>query len=152
MCNFAASLGSSKYEGCDVTIRNMRLVKKMKSSQVTPSPESTVTLSQKPSDSGVSVTMDVTSDWGQGAVGNITITNNSGKDMTEGWTLDFDLNREITNLWNATLVSSKDGHYIVKNPDWMQTLKAGESYTIGFQMGAGESCKIICIYHRLLEM
>lgn len=119
---------------------------------VTPSEEPTVMPSQKPSDSGVAVTIDVTSDWGQGAVGNITITNNSGKDMTEGWTLDFDLNREITNLWNATLVSSKDGHYIVKNPDWMQTLKAGESYTIGFQMGAGESCKIICIYHRLLEM
>lgn len=84
MCNFAASLGSSKYEGCDVTIRNMRLVKKMKSSQATPSPESTVIPSQKPSDSGVAVTMDVTSDWGQGSVGNITITNNSDKDMTKG--------------------------------------------------------------------
>lgn len=86
----------------------------------------------------LSVTLDVVEDWTSGATCNITVINNSETDLTDGWTVEFDLNREIQNLWCANLESSESGHYVIKNPSWNTISKAGKSYTFGFTVGAGE--------------
>lgn len=117
---FALDFDAAQFSGATVVLDNMSLVKKTKE------------------ESKGTASMEVTSQWNNGAVCNITVTNNSGKDFTEGWTLDFDLNREIKNIWCAELVSSKDGHYIIKNPSWKPVLTDGESYTFGVTVSAGD--------------
>src|SRR5262249_17284081 len=52
----------------------------------------------------VSVGFQVQNDWGSGFVAGMTITNNQATDIV-GWTLEFDFDRDITNIWNAVIVS-----------------------------------------------
>ncbi|SET55017.1 CotH kinase family protein [[Clostridium] polysaccharolyticum] len=111
---------------------------------ISPSPVASKTpaVSSVPSSKGVSVKLTVSNSWDSGAVCNITVTNQSGKDFTNGWTLSFDFNRTVTSLWSANLVSSTNGHCIITNPDWQKSLASGESYTFGCQVGAGNDFQI----------
>ena len=84
------------------------------------------------------VTIKVTSDWGDGAVADIIITNTTGKDLN-GWTCTFTTDRPITSIWNAKIVSSNGNTYTVTNPDWQTYLPTGGSYTFGCQLGSGSS-------------
>ncbi|SFR84177.1 glycosyl hydrolase [Anaeromicropila populeti] len=77
------------------------------------------------------------SDWGDGCVVSVTITNVSGEDITNGWTAAFDYNRQISGIWCANLVSQDASHYVISNPDWNKVIRDGESVTFGFQAGAG---------------
>lgn len=122
---FALNLRGSDVAGGIVVLDNMSLVKK-------------TTQEEENVEEMLTVTLDVVEEWTSGATCNITVTNNSEADLTDGWTVEFDLNREIQNLWCANLESSESGHYVIKNPSWNTTLKAGESYTFGFTVGAGE--------------
>lgn len=118
---FVINLMGEEYEGAVVTIDNMKLVKKS-------APE-------KKSD--ITAELNVTGDWGTGAVCSLTITNDTDKDMKDGWGIDFDFNREIKQLWNGQLSSSEDGRYTLTNPVWKPVLAAGESYTVGFLVSGG---------------
>lgn len=115
-----------------------------KTPAVSPSPvvSQAPQVTSAPSSSGVSVKLDVSNTWNGGAVCNITVTNETGKDLTNGWTLSFDFNRSITSVWSANLVSSTNGHCIISNPEWQKSLANGESYTFGCQVGAGDDLKI----------
>ena len=82
-----------------------------------------------------SVAYTVENDWGNGFVGNICITNNSGSTIND-WNLEFDFAREIISVWGAVIESSENGHYVVRhavdNPD----ILPGQSVTIGM-IGSG---------------
>ncbi|WP_054741483.1 endo-1,4-beta-xylanase [Cellulosilyticum ruminicola] len=80
----------------------------------------------------------INSDWGQGAVANVTITNNTGKDL-DGWNCTFTTNRPITQVWSANLISNGENTYTISNPEWQPNLKAGESYTFGCMLGSGDA-------------
>ncbi|MDO5521873.1 MAG: cellulose binding domain-containing protein [bacterium] len=82
------------------------------------------------------VTSNYTSDWKTGSVGTLEVKNETGKDFEDGWTLEFDCEREITELWNATLVSSENGHYVISNPSWNKELKNGGTISIGVITGS----------------
>ena len=86
------------------------------------------------SSGNVEATFEMTSDWGQGGIGQITIKNTSGTSFTEGWTLEFDLDCDITSCWSGNLVKSTNGHHIIKNPSWNGYLAAGETITLTFQL------------------
>lgn len=90
----------------------------------------------------ISAEVKVTGDWGKGAICNMTITNDSDEDYTDGWSFGFDCNRGITQMWNAVLTKEEDGRYTVNNPEWKKTLNAGESYTFGFLVGEGDEVLI----------
>lgn len=79
----------------------------------------------------------ITSDWTDGATGEITFTNTTGKTLN-GWTCTFTSNREITNFWNAQLVSQNGNTYTISNPTWQTEWKAEESFTTGCSFGKGE--------------
>ena len=87
---------------------------------------------------GDAVSVKVISDWSDGATGEITITNTTGKALS-GWTCTFTTNRPITAFWNATLVSSNGNTYTITNPSWQTDLAAGESFTTGCAFGSGTS-------------
>ena len=85
---------------------------------------------------GNMVKVQIVSDWTSGATANITVTNLTGKALN-GWTCTFTLDRPITSLWSATLVSQVGNTYTIANPDWQPHLAAGESYTFGCNLGSG---------------
>ncbi|GAB4525766.1 MAG: hypothetical protein Tsb0014_05420 [Pleurocapsa sp.] len=70
-------------------------------------------------------------DWGNGFEGKISITNNSDSNL-DSWSLKFDFPNEITNIWNAELVSSENGSYVVSNAAWNREIAAGETITFNF--------------------
>lgn len=86
--------------------------------------------------SSCKVALKVVSDWTDGATAEITVTNLTGNDLNN-WTCRFTTNREITQVWNANLVSSEGTTYTITGPEWNGYLAAGESYTFGCSMGSG---------------
>lgn len=110
---------------------------------VAPTATPTVTPTPTPGESLGTATINITSDWGSGGIGEIIVTNTSGRDITNGWSLSFDLDREITNCWSATFVGGTNNHYVISNPSWDKTLKAGASYTLHVGLGTGATSPTI---------
>jgi len=83
----------------------------------------------------------VTSDWGTGLTGEVTVTN-PGPAAVKDWALAFDYADKITAIWNANLVSHTGNHYVVENAGWNAALPPGASVTFGFsatRVGSGAS-------------
>ncbi|MCR5835634.1 MAG: cellulose binding domain-containing protein [Lachnospiraceae bacterium] len=73
----------------------------------------------------------VTSDWKTGFNADITITNNTSDKLVD-WVLEFDFDRNITEIWNATIVSHEGNHYVVKNKEYNSVIKPEKSISFGF--------------------
>ncbi|MBV9627887.1 MAG: cellulase family glycosylhydrolase, partial [Xanthobacteraceae bacterium] len=77
----------------------------------------------------------VTSNWGSGFNGAMTVT--AGSSALTGWTVEFDSTASITNIWNATIVSHVGNHYVVSNAAYNGQVAAGQSASFGFQASGG---------------
>jgi aryl-phospho-beta-D-glucosidase BglC (GH1 family) len=82
------------------------------------------------------VSFSVVNDWGSGFQGSITITNGQATAIN-GWTLSFDYDRQITQIWNAVIVSHVGNHYVIQPASWDQTIAAGGNVSFGFLGGPG---------------
>jgi aryl-phospho-beta-D-glucosidase BglC (GH1 family) len=71
-------------------------------------------------------------DWGSGAVMDVKIKN-TGTTPINGWTLEFDLAADITNIWNAEIVSHVGTRYVIRMASWNGTIAPGGEVTFGFQ-------------------
>ena len=78
-----------------------------------------------------SVSLSVSDDWGSGFNGLITIENLSDRPI-EAWRLGFDANFEISNVWNAQLLSSDNNSYSVCSDITTTPIGVGETKTFGF--------------------
>lgn len=78
------------------------------------------------------VTFTKRSDWGAGFVTDVKISNTSTSAIN-GWTLEFDLDAEITNIWNAVIVSHVGTRYVIRMAPWNGTIAPGGEITFGFQ-------------------
>ncbi len=81
--------------------------------------------------SGYDVDFNVTSDWHTGFQAEIAITNTSAEPI-EAWTLGFDSNFDINNIWNAKLLSSEEQSYVTANQLWTTPINPGASASFGF--------------------
>lgn len=81
--------------------------------------------------SGYEVNFTVTDDWHTGFNGEISITNTSDEPI-EAWTLLFDGNFDINNIWNAKLLTSENRSYEAANQLWTTPIVPGESASFGF--------------------
>jgi len=72
----------------------------------------------------------VVNDWGVGFTANVAITN-SGSSLN-GWTFSFDAPFEITNLWNAEIVSRQGSRYTIRNTSWNGNLASNGTVSFGF--------------------
>lgn len=79
----------------------------------------------------------VVQEWDTGAQAEILIENISNADI-EDWSLEFDTELEITQIWNAQIVSHEGGHYLIRNTDDSQNIAAGETKIIGLLTDHGE--------------
>ncbi|MCH2211682.1 MAG: cellulase family glycosylhydrolase [Fuerstiella sp.] len=72
-----------------------------------------------------------TSDWGSGFNGEMTLTNLSSQAWTE-WTIEFDWDRSLTQIWSGVIVSEQDGRYLIRNESWNSSVSPGQSVSFGF--------------------
>lgn len=102
-----------------------------------PNPTPTPTPTPPPSESQPDyVTLDVSSDWGSGFVGKVTVKNPTGTAL-RNWTVKFDLPRTITGIWDARIVSKDGNTYSITNEAWNGTVATDGSFTFGFQAEGG---------------
>ncbi len=94
-------------------------------------------------ESNVEYDFSMTNDWSDGCQGSLNVTNTTGTHFTNGWTLAFDFDRVVTDVYGATLVSSENGHNIVRNASWDPTLATGETLTVNFLAGRGNGNAIV---------
>lgn len=73
----------------------------------------------------------IVNSWDGGYQGEIVITN-LGDNMIEDWNLMFEMNSDISQIWNAQINSCEDNLYIIKNNDWNANINAGQSVSFGY--------------------
>lgn len=71
------------------------------------------------------------SDRGNDFTGKILITNNT-EQVIEDWTLEFEFDREIINIWNGEVESWDGRHYVIHNMGYNANIVTGETVSIGF--------------------
>lgn len=72
------------------------------------------------------------SDWGTGFTGSISIMNNTDTAL-EDWVLEFDFDREITEIWDGVIEQHTGNHYIIRNAEYNSIIGANESVSIGIK-------------------
>jgi len=69
---------------------------------------------------------------GDGAFnGDITVKN-TGNIPIENWYIMFDMQNEISNIWNASIETYESGTYVIKNAGWNQDIPVGGTVNFGF--------------------
>ena len=84
----------------------------------------------------------VTSDWGSGFNGDVTIKNITTAAMAN-WTVTFNFDGQISSLWNGVLVSRSGSLYTVRNESWNGALAVGASATFGFSANPGGAAAVL---------
>ncbi len=80
-----------------------------------------------------SLTLKETSSWDGHKIYEGTITNNSGATMRD-WSLSFETEGKLANIWNATVISEENGTFYIKNCDYNAAIEDGVSVTFGFEI------------------
>ncbi|HVW38794.1 MAG TPA: cellulose binding domain-containing protein [Pirellulales bacterium] len=81
-------------------------------------------------------TFKVSTDWGSGFTGEITAKNASQQTISN-WQLEFDFPGQITEIWDASVVSHVGNHYVVQGAGWNSTIAPGASVSFGFNGSPG---------------
>lgn len=84
----------------------------------------------------VRVTYRLDNDWGSGFQGAFDLTNVGNQDAVN-WRLNFDLDRSITQVWNASILSHSSPRYVFQPAPYNVTIPPGGTVGIGFIGGAG---------------
>ncbi|MEL7447024.1 MAG: cellulose binding domain-containing protein, partial [Pseudomonadota bacterium] len=82
--------------------------------------------------------LNLRSAWGSGLVADLSLTPELS---LNGWTVSFDYAGDITNIWNARIVSRIGDRYIVENMGYNADVGAGGTVSFGFQ-GSGSDHQI----------
>lgn len=80
---------------------------------------------------GYETNLNIIERWDTGIKAELVITNTSDNPL-EAWTLSFDSNFTIDNLWDARILESVDGHYTIASEMWTNPIAVGSSKTIVF--------------------
>ena len=89
-----------------------------------------------PSTSALKTTTTVVDDWGSGFTANVTVRN-TGTTAVDTWTLQLKTPVDISNIWNAKIVSHSADTYVLHNAGWNRTIAPGQEVTFGFQATPG---------------
>ncbi|HEX4142939.1 MAG TPA: cellulose binding domain-containing protein [Pirellulales bacterium] len=80
---------------------------------------------------GVAATYGVTNDWGSGFQAQIQLANQQATSV-QNWQLAFDMARNITSIWDASIVSHTGNQYVIDGDSWDNSIGAGASLSFGF--------------------
>jgi chitinase len=85
-----------------------------------------------PTDGGnLHAAFSVANSWYGGFNGGITL-HNDGASATAGWQVEVDMPFQITDLWNAQIVSHDASGYVIGNAAWNGTIAHGGDTSFGF--------------------
>lgn len=79
---------------------------------------------------GFRASFEITDNWEGGYNALIRIENTSEENI-DNWTLAFDYDGEISNVWNAEILSHDGNRYTIKNAGWNQDIAPGQTIEIG---------------------
>ncbi|MEC9433776.1 MAG: Calx-beta domain-containing protein [Pseudomonadota bacterium] len=105
--------------------------------------EATVTIAdddEAPAPGDGAVDYVVRSDWGAGFVADLTV--GGGAAGLDGWRVAFRADFEITNIWNARIVSHVGDLYVLENMGYNARVSAGGVTGFGFQAGGGAAASL----------
>ena len=85
---------------------------------------------------GFNITFNLMDSWTNGYNAVIKIENTSDTNI-ENWILVFDYDGEISNIWNANIISREGTTYTIKNAEWNQDIGSGQTVEFGIS-GQGE--------------
>lgn len=74
-----------------------------------------------------------TSSWDGHKIIEGTITNNSETTIRD-WSLTFETEGKITNIWNAVVFTESDDFFSIQNQNYNAVIEAGASVTFGFEL------------------
>lgn len=80
----------------------------------------------------LSASFNLINDWGNGFQGEIIVKNDQQPTTLKNWRLEFDFDRQITQIWNAEVVSRTGNHYVVQHAAWNADLAPGSTASFGF--------------------
>ena len=84
----------------------------------------------KPDDYNVDI--DISSQWDEGFIANVTIENLSDRPISD-WKLEFTYDADIRSIWCASVNEKDDDYYSILNGDSNQNIPVGSSVTFGFE-------------------
>jgi len=84
-----------------------------------------------------SATFAVTTDWGSGYGGQITVSNGSSTQALSDWTVQFTYTGAITNIWDATIASQSGTRFTIAAAPYDATIAPGASTSFGFNAAPG---------------
>lgn len=84
------------------------------------------------------VSYNETSQWSNYCVADVNITNNS-ENTYNSWKLSFNYDGIIDNIWNADIISSENGEYVLLCKDYNSQMVPGQTVNIGFMAYGKES-------------
>ena len=70
------------------------------------------------------------SSWGSSVNAEIVIENKSDEPIYN-WSIDFDYNGTIDNIWNADIKENSDGYYMIKSKDYNAVIRPNSSVSFG---------------------
>ena len=79
------------------------------------------------------VTYNIRDLWNNGCIIDMTLHNNTDEDI-ESWSMKFDFNSKIDNIWRAKIESHEGNTYNVKNCGYNSVIPPDGSETIGMQV------------------
>ncbi len=78
----------------------------------------------------------ITNDWQSGFQAGLSL--DAGATAFQGgWSIEFDADFAITQLWNGVILSHVGNHYVIGNAAWNGSLAAGGHLDVGFLGGTG---------------
>ena len=97
-------------------------------------PQNIVTLSAKEKaifeDDGYNIEFEIQGEWQNHYKAEITLTN-TGAETIKNWMIQYDSEDSYDQIWNASILSSEDGTYMIKNAGYNQDILPGQSVSFG---------------------
>ncbi|GGF69232.1 hypothetical protein GCM10007301_31150 [Azorhizobium oxalatiphilum] len=84
---------------------------------------------------GADIDYAISSNWGSGFTASMTVE--AGSTALNGWTVEFDADFAISNIWNAVIVSHVGNHYVIRNASYNANVATGKDTAFGFQAAPG---------------
>lgn len=100
---------------------------------------------------GYDVQYNITKSWETGVEGNIVITNTSDAPI-EAWTLSFDSNFTIDNLWDGRVLENNGTSYAIAAEMWTNPVQPNSSMSIGFVGSKAADVEALLSNFRLTEV
>ncbi|NER00825.1 MAG: hypothetical protein F6K30_29715, partial [Cyanothece sp. SIO2G6] len=77
------------------------------------------------------INFSIINDWGSGFTGSLSIVNLESMAI-DGWIIEFEAPFQITNIWNAKILSQEGNRYVIQSESWNSNIAPNQTISFGF--------------------